>query len=141
LSENNSLRKTVEKFQAQSAVSARKELESSAVKVGSIRLMTGIIEADSADTLKNIAHQIRNSGDDIVLVIGAETAGKASLLVMVSDKIVNEKKISAVSIIKEISPNIEGGGGGQPFLATAGGKKPSGLKAAIEAAEKIVGKF
>jgi alanyl-tRNA synthetase len=141
MAENSSLRKTIEKFQALSAVTARKELENSAVKVGDITLITGIIEADSADTLKNIAHQIRNSGDDIVLVIGAETAGKASLLVMISDKLVNEKKISAVNIIKEISPNIEGGGGGQPFLATAGGKKPSGLKAAIEAAEKIVRKF
>jgi alanyl-tRNA synthetase len=138
LAENNSLRKTIEKFQAQAAVSARKELENSSVKVGDIRFISGIIEADSADTLKNIAHQLRNSGDDIVMVIGAETAGKASLLVMVSDKLVNERKINAISIIKEISPNIEGGGGGQPFLATAGGKKPTGLRAAIEAAEEIV---
>jgi alanyl-tRNA synthetase len=138
LAENSTLRKTIEKFQAQAAVSARKELESGAVKIGDIRMIAGIIEADSADTLKNIAHQIRNSGEDIVLVIGADTGGKASLLVMVSDKLVIEKKISAVSIIKDISANIEGGGGGQPFLATAGGKKPSGLKAAIEAAEKII---
>ena len=141
ISENSSLRKTIEKFQALTAVAARKELENSAIIVGDIKLITGIIEADSADTLKNIAHQIRNSGDDIVLVIGAETAGKASLLVMVSDKLVNEKKISAVNIIKEISPNIEGGGGGQPFLATAGGKKASGIRAAIEAAEKIIRKI
>jgi alanyl-tRNA synthetase len=138
LAENNSLRKTIEKFQAQAAVSARKELENNAVKVGDIRLLTGIVEADSTETLKNIAHQIRTSGDDIILVIGAETGGKASLLVMVCDKLVNERKINAVNIIKEISHNIEGGGGGQPFLATAGGKKPSGLKAAIEAAEKII---
>jgi alanyl-tRNA synthetase len=141
IAENSSLRKTIEKFQAQAAVSARKELENNAVTIGNIRLITGIIEADSADTLKNIAHQIRNTGDNIVLVAGAETGGKASLVVMVSDKLVNEMKINAVSIIKEISPNIEGGGGGQPFLATAGGKKPSGLAAAITAAEKIIRKI
>jgi alanyl-tRNA synthetase len=141
IAENNSLRKTIEKFQAEAAVSARKALEAGAKMVGDIRLITGIIDADSADTLKNIAHQIRNSGDDIVLVIGAETGGKANLLVMISDRLVNDRKLSAVNMIREISPNIEGGGGGQPFLATAGGKKPAGIKAAIEAAEMIIRKI
>ena len=76
--------------------------------------------------LKNIAFQLRNSSENTVFVIGSEN-GKAGLMVMVSDNLVKEKNISAVSIIREIAGEINGGGGGQPFLATAGGKNPSGI--------------
>jgi alanyl-tRNA synthetase len=59
---------------------------------------------------------------------------------MVSDKLVSEKKLSAVTVMKEISSKIDGGGGGQPFLAIAGGKNPSGLNEAIDDAEKFLRK-
>jgi alanyl-tRNA synthetase len=61
--------------------------------------------------------------------------------VMVSDRLINEKKINAISIIKEISAEISGGGGGQPFLATAGGKNPAGLQKAISKAEEYIRKL
>jgi alanyl-tRNA synthetase len=141
LSENAELRKTIEKFQAQSAVIARKSLEAGKIKIKDFSFMKGIIEAGSADVLKNIAHQVRNSGEDVVLVAGVDVNGKANLVVMVSDKLVSEKKISATAIIKEIAGAIDGGGGGQPFLATAGGKKPSGLTEALERAEKYLRNF
>ena len=57
---------------------------------------------------------------------------------MVSDNLVNDKNINAVSIIKDISPEIKGGGGGQPFLATAGGKNPAGLGKAISKAAEYL---
>jgi alanyl-tRNA synthetase len=141
ITENSSLRKTIEKFQGEAAVSIRKKLEEKSVKVGDIRLMSGIVEVDSADTLKNIAHQLRNTGDNIILVAGAEISGKANILVMVSDNLVHERKINATSIIKEISAEISGGGGGQPFLATAGGKNPSGLQKALAKAEEYIRKL
>jgi alanyl-tRNA synthetase len=68
------------------------------------------------------------------MVIGSEIGGKASILVTVSDDLVKGKEISAVAIIKEISGEINGGGGGQHFLATAGGKNPDGIKRALEMA-------
>lgn len=138
ISENSSLRKTVEKFRAEASLNTSKFLESSAVKINDFRFIKGIIEAESADILKNIAHQIRNSADDVVLVLGSEIEGKANLLVMIGERLVNEKRFNATSIIKEIAGKIEGGGGGQPFLATAGGKKPAGLKEAVEKAEQII---
>jgi alanyl-tRNA synthetase len=73
-------------------------------------------------------------------VIGSENGDKASLVVMVSDRLINEKKLSAAAIIKEISPEINGGGGGQPFLATAGGKNPAGIGKAIEKASELLSK-
>jgi alanyl-tRNA synthetase len=81
---------------------------------------------------------MRKNSDNIVAVIGSAIGGKANIVVMVSDKLVSEKNINAVNIIKEISAEINGGGGGQPFLATAGGKKPEGIKSAImKAAEYL----
>jgi alanyl-tRNA synthetase len=141
LAENNSLRKIIEKFQAQASVSIKKSLEEKAVTLGSFRMITGQIESDSAETLKTIAHQIRNSGIDTVLVIGSEISGKANLLVMVSDNLVSRKNINAASIIKEISSEINGGGGGQPFLATAGGKNPAGIQSALSKAEELLRKI
>jgi alanyl-tRNA synthetase len=141
LSENSSLRRTIEKLQAQSAMIVRKSLEDKAVDLSDYRFIAGIIETDSPDLLKTIAHQIRKEEVDVVLVIGCETDDKANLLVMVSDRLINEKKINAISIIKEISPEIGGGGGGQPFLATAGGKNPGGLYMAIKKAEEYLRKI
>ena len=141
VSENSEMKKTIRKFEAQEAVVIRKSLEANAIKIDNLRLLKGIVEVESAETLKTIAHQIRTSADDIILVIGADIGGKANLLVMVCDKILREKKINAVSIIKEIAVNIEGGGGGQPFLASAGGKKTAGLPKALSKAEDYLRKL
>jgi alanyl-tRNA synthetase len=139
IAENSSLRKTVEKYQALSAASIVRELEEKAVNIKDIRFISAKIEADSAEVLKNIAFRIRSSSDNTVMVIGSENGGKANLLVMISDKLAEEKKLSAVAIIREISNEINGGGGGQPFLATAGGKNPAGIPKAIEKAAAYIG--
>ncbi|MGD0755633.1 MAG: alanine--tRNA ligase [Bacteroidales bacterium] len=141
LGENNLLKKSVEKFQVQSTTSRLKEMIDKAVKINNISFVSGQIETDSPDVLKNLAYQLRTSIDNTVMVIGSENGGKASLLVTVSDDLVKGKNISAVSIIKEISGEINGGGGGQPFLATAGGKNPEGIQHAIQKATEFLKKF
>jgi alanyl-tRNA synthetase len=141
ISENSSLRKTIEKLMAQEALTIRKRLEEKAINVNDTTFMAGIVETDSPDILKTVAHMIRKSGDDLVLVIGCESAGKANLLVMVSDRLINEKNITAINIIKDISAEIGGSGGGQPFLATAGGKNPAGLSKALKKAEEYLKKL
>jgi len=84
--------------------------------------------------LKNIASRLRNTSGDTVLVVGAAIGGKANILVMVSDNLVKEKNLNAAAIIREISGEIAGGGGGQPSVASAGGKNPDGIPAAIKKA-------
>jgi alanyl-tRNA synthetase len=138
IAENNSLRKTIEKFQAQSAKAALKELEENGVDIKGIKFISGKIETDSVDTLKAIAFELRSSSENIVAVIGSAIGDKANIVVMVSDSLVREKNINAVNIIKEISAEINGGGGGQPFLAAAGGKKPEGIKNAIARAAEYL---
>jgi alanyl-tRNA synthetase len=140
LSDNNSLRKSVEKFQVQSVTAQLRELFEKGISVNNIKFVSGEVEAESSDILKNIAYQIRTSSAATILVIGSENAGKANILVAVSDDLVNNRKISAVNIIREISGEINGGGGGQPFLATAGGKNPEGIPRALAKAEEYVRK-
>ena len=74
------------------------------------------------------------------MVIGANINGNAGLVAMVSDDLVSSRGISAVDIIKNISGEINGGGGGQPFLASAGGKKPEGISSALNRAEEYIKK-
>jgi alanyl-tRNA synthetase len=140
LSENNSLKKSVEKFRIESATIRLKELIDKAVIINNIKFVSGKVEIDTTDVLKNIAYQLRISSDNTVMVIGSENGGKANLLVTVTDDLVRERKISAVSIIREISGEINGSGGGQPFLAIAGGKNPEGIQNAIQKAAEFLEK-
>jgi len=138
LSENSSLKKSIEKFQAQSVTIMLKELVDKAIMINDIRYISGHIETESADLLKNIAYQVRSSSENTVLVIGSESGGKANILVMISDNLVKERNLNAVAVIKEIASDINGGGGGQPFLATAGGKNPAGIDNALKKAGEYI---
>ncbi len=91
--------------------------------------------------LKSIAFELKKCTQDTIAVIGSSIGGKAYVAVMVSDRLVKERHLNAADIIKEISAEINGGGGGQPFLATAGGKKPEGIPAAIKKAEEYIRKL
>ncbi len=141
ITENISLRKTLEKYKTLTARSSLKILEDKAIEIKGIRFISGQIDTDSADTLKSIMFEVRKNSDNSIVVIGSAIGGKANLVVMVSDKLVKEKNISAVNIIKEISAEISGGGGGQPFLATAGGKNPEGIMKAVKKAEEYIRKM
>jgi alanyl-tRNA synthetase len=141
ISENQLLKKTVEKYQINSAITIRKDLAEKAVLVNGIKVISCEVELDSADVLKIIANQFRTTGEDLIFIAGTSIEGRATLLVMVSDKLVKEKKISAVNIIKDISIEINGSGGGQPFLATAGGKNPDGIGNALNKAIEIIKKY
>jgi alanyl-tRNA synthetase len=138
LAENALLRKNIEKFEAQSALVIIRELESKAILIKGIRFLSGKIDTGSVDLLKKIALQVRSSSDNTVLVIGAGTGEKANILVMVSDSLVKGKNINATAIIKEIAGEINGGGGGQPFLASAGGRNPAGIPSALKKAEEHI---
>jgi alanyl-tRNA synthetase len=140
IADNSVLRKTIEKFEARAAENVVKELSQKAVIINNIRFISGKVETESPEMLKNIAFHFRKNSESTVVVIGSESTGKANLVAMVSDDLVNGRNISAVTIIKEISSEINGGGGGQPFLATAGGKNPAGILKAIEKALAFVQK-
>ncbi len=141
MAENALLRKSIEKFETLSASVFIKDLDEKAVMIKGIRFISGKIDSGSTEILKIIASQVRNSSENTVLVLGAVISEKANILVMVCDSLVRDKKLNAVSIIKEIAGEINGGGGGQPFLASAGGKNPDGIESALRKAEEYLRKM
>ncbi|MBI5009823.1 MAG: alanine--tRNA ligase, partial [Bacteroidia bacterium] len=141
IADNSSLRKTIERFEAQSADMIIKDLTSKSMKIRNISFVSGHLESESPEMLKNIAFRMRKTSENTVLVLGSASGGKANLVVMVSDNLVKDQNITATNLIKEISGEINGGGGGQPFLATAGGKNPAGISKAIDKALLILQKL
>ena len=117
-----------------STLKAQKEL------VGDINLVTAKLNVDSVDAMKDLSFQMKDEIDNLFFAAGAEIDGKANLCIMISKNMVEEKGLNASTIIREISKEIQGGGGGQPFFATAGGKNPAGIEKALEKAREIIRK-
>lgn len=116
----------------------RDELINKIQKKNGINFIAEKIELDSAEAVKNISFELKNKIENLFLVLGTNLNGKPSITVMISDNLVKEKNLDAGNIVKELAKEIQGGGGGQPFYATAGGSKPEGLDKAMAAAKKFI---
>ncbi len=141
MADNAALRNTIEKMQVAAAAAARTELTAGAVTVGNCRIYSGVLEKTPAETLKNIAHQIRQADGDSIIIIGSENDGKASLVIGLGDEAAVSSKLNAAEMIRAVAADINGGGGGQPHLATAGGKRPEGLHEAVTKAVTLARKM
>ncbi len=138
LDENQNLQNELEAYKQKEKGEIKEELKKQVQEINGINLIAKKIEMDSVDAMKDLAFQLKREMDNLYLLLGAEINGKANLVLMISDGLVKEKGLHAGNLIKEIAKEIQGGGGGQPFLATAGGKNPSGLPKAIERAIDFV---
>ncbi len=138
ISENSTLKKTVEQLEAEAALIFKTQLMERSEVINGITVVTGHIKATSVDMLKSIASRVRETGESVLFAAGTEQNGKANLVVMVSDDLIRDRKLNAGTIIREAAREINGGGGGQPFLATAGGNNPEGIGAALKKIKEIV---
>jgi alanyl-tRNA synthetase len=135
--ENASLQKQVEAFNKEKAKQLAADLSSKAIIIKGITFIGEILQVDAA-LLKDIAFGLKDMHENAIIVLGASSEGKANLAVMLSQNLVDAKTYNAGNIIREIAKEINGGGGGQAFFATAGGKNPEGLAKAIEKAKGLV---
>ncbi len=131
LADNNDLTKKMESFNKDKIIQLKKSLIQETESIGKINFIAQEIELDSAAAIKDMAFQLKGEIENLVLVLGAKINNKANLTVMVSDNLVKTKNLNANAFIKQVSKEIKGGGGGQPFYATAGGSNPAGIKNAI----------
>jgi alanyl-tRNA synthetase len=132
------LRKQIESFAQQSLNQQKAQLTSQVKDLNGINFLAAQVQATSADDLKKLAYDLRQQVTNLVAVLGADIDGKPQLAVMLDDEIARSGKFNATTLVRELAKEIQGGGGGQPFFATAGGKNVAGLSGAIAKAEALV---
>jgi alanyl-tRNA synthetase len=132
------LKKQIEEMTKEQAQAIKKHLKEQVQEINGVNFIGYKIGINSAAAIKDIAFQLKNEINNLVLVIGAEVSGKANLTVMLSENVVKEKSWNASQIIREVSKDIQGGGGGQDYYATAGGKNPAGIDSAIEKVKNMI---
>jgi len=137
LDQNKKLQKEIEGFKREKAGDAKGGLLKNIETIGGINFIGEVLEMD-AGSVKDLAFQLKHEVDNLFLVLGAKDGEKATLTLMISDNLVAEKSLNAGQIIRDIAKHIQGGGGGQPFFATAGGKNPAGLQDAVNAAKNVI---
>ena len=131
IAENKELQNQVGEFRSMKAKELKQKLVEKAKEMNGVKVISGIMPLD-AQSVKDVVFQLRNQFPEKLLVaIGCAENGKPTLTVSLSDDIVAEGK-SAGQIVREAAKLMQGGGGGQPHFATAGGKDPDGLAAAID---------
>ncbi len=138
--ESASLRKEVELLMREKALSLKGDLKTKVVSNNGINTIAATVDIQNPDAIKDLAFQLRNEVENLFMVLGTVSGDKAMISVMISDNLVKDKGLNASTIIREAAKEIQGGGGGQPFYATAGGKNPAGLEKALAKAVEIATK-
>ena len=136
-SENVKLKKQIESLLKDKAVSMKGDLEQDVELVNGIHFLAKIVDLD-ASGIKDLSFELGQQFENSVLLFGSEQNGKALLSCYVSKELVASKGLNAGTIVRELGRYIQGGGGGQPFYATAGGKNPAGLQEALDNAKSYI---
>jgi len=138
LLQNNRLQKQIEEFERKAASGIKQELKNKIQIINGVNVIAEVIQLDSAQAVKDLAFQLKGEIDNLFLALGSVIGGKPSISVMIAENLVTEKGLNAGTIVREAAKQMQGGGGGQAFYATAGGKDISGLGAAVEKAKSFV---
>lgn len=137
LEENKKLQKEIDKLNKAQAMNMKEDLKKELLTINGVHFLAKKVDLDMA-TIKDLAFAMTKEIDDLVLVLGSSTNGKANITVALSKKLVAEKDLNAGQMIRTLAKEIQGGGGGQPHYASAGGKNPDGIQKALDMAKKII---
>ena len=131
IEESASLKKQMESMVKEKAAQAKQTLIASSTMINGINVFKGVLPLP-ADAVKDIAFQLRAEQENALVIIGSVYDDKPMLTAAASDSLIKEQGINVGKTIREAAKLIQGGGGGQPHFATAGGKNPDGLSAAVD---------
>jgi len=123
----SALNNQLEAYKKEAASGLKKELLPQIANINGINFLASKLPVDDAGMIKDLAFQLKGEVENLFLVFAAEIDGKATVHVMISDQLVKEKGLHAGNIVRELAKLVDGGGGGQPFYASAGGKNPKGI--------------
>jgi alanyl-tRNA synthetase len=132
------LRKEVAQLQKAQAKGLVAELEEKITQINGVNFLAIKLDLDTK-AIKDLLFELGNKIDNLFVVTANESNGKATLSCYISKGLVKKRDLHAGTIVRELAKHIQGGGGGQAFFATAGGKNPAGIETALKAAEKYVG--
>ncbi|WP_316799408.1 alanine--tRNA ligase [Pedobacter frigidisoli] len=135
--ENTKLKREIEKSTLERVNTLKHEIVHHVRGIHGVNLIAKHIDLQSAEAVKNLAFSLKDMIDNLFLVFTTEIDGKPGITVMLSDHLV-KKGMNASNIVRELGKEIQGGGGGQPFYATAGGKNSAGLGTVLEKAESFI---
>ena len=138
LEEKSELLKQIEGLQAQKGQELKSKLLFNTERADNVNYIVEKIEIGSADVLKNVVFEIKAKVENLFMVLAADINGKPNVTVMISENLVEEKKLDASAIVKDLAKEIKGGGGGQNFYATAGGKELEGLDKVVVKAKSLI---
>ncbi|RYF23290.1 MAG: alanine--tRNA ligase [Flavobacteriales bacterium] len=136
--DNSALRKEIEKSITERAVALRADLEKQLQNINGVNFIATVVDLPNADAVKTLAYAVKGAVQNLFLVLGVVIDGKPQLTVAIDDELVKATGYNAGQIVRELAKEIQGGGGGQPFYATAGGKDASGMARAIEKAKTFL---
>ena len=138
LQENNDLTKQLAAINQEKAGQEKGLLASKVEKFGEYNILISQTSLPDAEALKKLSFEFKNEFENLVLILAADILGKPQIAVMISENLIDVLKLNAGKLVSELAKEIKGGGGGQAFFATAGGKDISGLKnVVVKAKEKI----
>ncbi|WP_456460589.1 alanine--tRNA ligase [Lutibacter sp.] len=128
--ENTTLKKQLETLLKDKAKNLKGELIPEIENINGVNYLAKKLDLDQ-NSIKDLAFDLGNKIENLFLLVGAEKEGKAFLTCFISKNLIEEKQLNAGQIVRELGKLIQGGGGGQPFFATAGGKNPKGIEEAL----------
>jgi len=138
IEERHSLEKKLDVLYQEQTTLLKNELARKAVKSNGHTLIAEKVSVPNADSLKTIAYALRNQFDDLLMILAADVDSKPQVAVMIGEKLAATNTFHAGNMVKELAKEIDGGGGGQPFFATAGGKKLEGLDKVLDKAKALI---
>lgn len=135
--ENARLKKELEGLKRAQAGMLKEELLGEVQERGGVHFLARKVDLDAA-SMKDLAFEMGQKYQDLFLLLAAEQEGKALLTCYISKELAGARNLNAGAIVRELGKHIRGGGGGQPFFATAGGKDPGGIPEALKQAESFL---
>ena len=135
--ENADLKKQIESLLKDKAKNIKGDLKNELTEINGIQFLAKQLDLDVSG-MKDLCFELGSEFDNLFLLFAAENDGKALLSCYISKELVAERNLNAGQVVRELGKHIQGGGGGQPFFATAGGKNPNGINEALSEAKKYI---
>jgi alanyl-tRNA synthetase len=135
--ENASLKKEIEKYQNEKVEIVKQQLRTKVTNRNNVNLLIEKIDGVNGDGLKKIQFDLKNEFDDLFFVAVSVINEKPMVSIIISENLVKAKNLHAGNLVKELAKAIKGGGGGQPFYATAGGTDITGIDTVLRQAEEL----